>query len=147
MSSSVVPASIGIVDDGSMSGSSPRAGGPSRRRAFTPAQKLEHVHAYEEALTNGEGGAYLRREGLYSSLMSEWRRLRDAGVLEGKSSGDRVGRPNADQVEIARLRRQLADAERKLATTETALDIMGKAHALLEQISESAEYEQTRKKR
>ena len=43
--------------------------------------------------------------------------------------------------------RQLAASQQKLATTETALDIMGKAHALLEQISESADTEQPRKKR
>ncbi len=107
-----------------------------------PAQKLEHLSAYEKACERSEGGAYLRREGLYSSLISEWRRLRDAGVLEGKRPGARVGRPSAEQAEIGRLRRELADRERRLATTETALEIMGKAHALLEQISESAETEQ-----
>lgn len=133
-----------VVDDGGMS--SPRAGGPSRRRSFTPAQKIAYLNAYEAARADGEGGAYLRREGLYSSLISEWHRLRDAGVLAGKDPGVRVGRPNADQAEIARLRRQLAEAERRLATTETALEIMGKAHALLEQISESAT-EQPRKRR
>jgi len=147
MSSSVAPAAMSIVDDEAMSGSSPRAGGPSRRRSFTPKQKLEHVIAYEEALAGGEGGAYLRREGLYSSLMSEWRRLRDAGVLDGKQPGKTVGRPSPDQAEIARLRRQLADAEQQLSTTKTALDIMGKAHALLEQMSESAEPDQPRKRR
>lgn len=106
--------------------SSPRAGGPSRRRSFTPAQKLEHLAAYESACESSEGGAYLRREGLYSSLISEWRRLRDAGVLEGKDPGAKVGRPSAEQAEIGRLRRELADRERRLATTETALEIMGK---------------------
>ncbi len=149
MSSSVVSAALGIADDGVVSSEEPRprADGPSRRRSFTPAQKLEHLAAYEEACTTGEGGAYLRREGLYSSLNTEWRKLRDAGVLEGKKPGDRIGRPSPEQAEIARLRRQLAESERKLATTETALDIMGTAHALLEQISESAEPEQRRKKR
>ena len=68
----------------------------------------------------------------------EWRRLRDAGVLAGKSAGARVGRPSAEQAEIARLRRQLDLAERRLSRTEAALDIMGKTHALLEEISESA---------
>lgn len=135
---------MSVVDDGGMS--SPRAGGPSRRRSFSPAQKITHLQAYEAACADGEGGAYLRREGLYSSLISQWRRLRDAGVLEGKAPGAKVGRPNADQAEIARLRRQLGEAERRLATTETALEIMGKAHALLEQISESAT-EQPRRKR
>jgi len=127
--------------------SSPRAGGPSRRRSFTPAQKLRHLSEYEAACQEGQGGAYLRREGLYSSLISEWRRLRDAGLLEGREPGSRVGRPTAEQAELARLRRRVAEAEAKLATTQTALDIMGKAHALLEQISESAEPERPRRKR
>ncbi len=145
MSSSVLSSPpMSIADDGAMSGSasSPRAGGRSRRRSFSLAQKLEHLVAYEAACERGEGGAYLRREGLYSSLISEWRRLRDAGVLAGKEAGAKVGRPSAEQAEIGRLRRELADRERRLATTETALEIMGKAHALLEQISESAETEQ-----
>jgi len=144
MSSSVLSSPMSIIDDGAMNGSSaPRAGGPSRRRSFTPAQKLEHLADYEAACERSEGGAYLRRNGLYSSLISEWRRLRDAGVLAGKQPGAKVGRPSAEQAEIARLRRQLADRERRLATTETALDIMGKAHALLEQISQSADTEDT----
>lgn len=142
---SAVLSSPGVVDDGGMS--SPRAGGPSRRRSFTPAQKLRHLTEYEAACESGQGGAYLRREGLYSSLISEWRRLRDAGLLEGREPGAGVGRPSAEQAEIARLRQRVAEGERKLATTQTALEIMGKAHALLEQISESADVEQPRKKR
>lgn len=145
MSVAVVEAA-GVVDDDGMGGS-PRAGGPSRRRSFTPAQKLEHVRAYEAACEQGGGGGYLRREGLYSSLIFEWRRLRDAGLLEGKGAGGRVGRPSAQQAEIARLRRELAESERKLVTTRTALEIMGKAHALLEQISEGADTEQPRRRR
>jgi len=136
----------GVVDDDGM-GRSPRAGGPSRRRSFTPAQKLEHVQGYEAACEQGQGGAYLRREGLYSSLIFEWRRLRDAGLLEGKDPGARVGRPSAQQAEIARLKRELTESQRKLATTQTALEIMGKAHALLEQISESAAIERPRGRR
>jgi transposase-like protein len=145
MTSTVLSSTSRIVDDGDMS--SPRAGGPSRRRSFTPAQKLRHLAEYEAACQEGQGGAYLRREGLYSSLISEWRRLRDAGLLAGKAPGEKVGRPSAEQAELSRLRRRVAEAERKLATTQTALEIMGKAHALLEQISESAEPEQPRKKR
>lgn len=123
---------------------SPRAGGPTRRRVFTPAEKLAHLAAYDAACEEGQGGAYLRREGLYSSHISEWRRLRDAGVLEGKEPGQKVGRPSKEQAEIARLRRELDLAQRRLARTKTALDIMGKAHALLEEISESADTEQPR---
>ena len=145
MTSMVVPAPFAIGDDGDMS--SPRSGGPSRRRSFTPAQKLRHLSEYETACEAGQGGAYLRREGLYSSLISEWRRLRDAGLLEGADPGARIGRPSAEQAELARLRRELAESERKLATTQTALEIMGKAHALLEQISKSAEPELKHRKR
>jgi len=123
----------------------PRSDRPSRR-SFTAAQKLEHLAAYEAACQTSQGGAYLRSEGLFSSQITEWRKLRDAGVLAGKQVGERVGKPSAEQAEIARLRRDLDRAERRLATTETALVIMGKAHALLEQISESADTDQPRKR-
>ena len=145
MSSSVL--SPAVVDDGLMSGSQPRAGGPSRRRTFAPGEKLQHLAAYEEACRDGQGGAYLRREGLYSSQITEWRKLRDAGVLEGRQLGTRVGRLSAEQAEIARLRAQLDKAQRRLARTEVALDIMGKAHALLDEISESAQDERPPKQR
>ncbi|WP_405095572.1 IS3 family transposase [Micromonospora sp. NBC_01412] len=105
----------------------PRSGGPRARRSFTPGQKLELLAGYEQAVAAGEGGAFLRREGLYSSLVSEWRRARDAGLLQGKPAGETVGRPSAEQAEIARLRRELELARSKLARTETALTIMGKA--------------------
>ncbi len=115
----------------------PRAGGPRSRRSFSPAQKLELLARYEQALAEGEGGAFLRREGLYSSLVCEWRRARDAGLLAGKAPGESVGRPSAEQAEIARLRRELEVTRAKLSRTETALQIMGKAHELLEEISRS----------
>src|SRR5450756_1184649 len=136
-----------VPHDGRMDASQPRFGGPTRRRSFTPAQKLDHVAAYEAALTQGDGGAYLRQEGLYSSQITEWRRLRDAGVLAGKSAGAKIGRLSAEQSEIARLRRQLDVAERRLSRTEAALDIMGKTHALLEEISKSAPDRPAPKKR
>src|SRR5258707_4989322 len=75
----------------------PRADGPRRRRAFTVSEKIAHLHAYEQACEHGEGGAYLRREGLYSSLISEWRRQRDAGVLAGKRARGGGGRPPAQK--------------------------------------------------
>jgi transposase len=115
----------------------PRHDGPRARRSFTPAQKLDLLTRYERALAAGEGGAFLRREGLYSSLMSEWRRARDAGLLQGKAAGESVGRPSAEQAEIARLRRELEVTRARLSRTETALEIMGKARELLEEISNS----------
>ena len=117
-----------------------------RRRAFTPAEKLDHLAAYEAACDHGGGGAYLRRQGLYSSQITEWRKLRDAGMLTGKTASATVGRPSKDQAELARLRRQLELAERRLSRTEAALEIMGKAHALLEDLSESAEAPKPKKR-
>ena len=137
-----VVSALGVVDDGAMSAPGPRGDGPRSRRSFTPAQKLAHVQAYEAAHAAGDGGGYLRREGLYSSLICEWRRARDAGLLAGKTDGAAVGRPNAQQAEIARLRRELEVTRARLATTQTALQIMGKAHELLESISKSSDIEQ-----
>ncbi len=125
-----------VTDDGAMSDvHHPRAGGPRRRRSFNQAEKLDHLEAYERACEQHQGGAYLRREGLYSSQVTEWRRLRDAGLLTA-GAGDiagaaRVDRPTAEQAEIGRLRRQLEVTQRRLAGTEAALEIMGKVRAAL----------------
>ncbi|TFD18578.1 hypothetical protein E3T32_11830 [Cryobacterium sp. TMT2-23] len=134
------PSLIAVRDDSPMNTSSPgpRSGGPTPRRSFTPAQKLEHLAAYEAAIQNNTGGAYLREQGIHSSQITEWRKLRDAGVLAGKKPGEKIGRLTPEQAEIARLRRQLGKAEQRLATTEVALTIMGKAHELLEQLSKSS---------
>src|SRR5680860_1263781 len=124
------PSLIAVRDDSPMMNSSPgpRAGGPTLRRSFTPAQKLDHLAAYEDAISRNGGGAYLREQGIYSSQITEWRKLRDAGVLAGKKPGDKIGRLTPEQAELARLRRKLETTERRLATTEVALTIMGKAH-------------------
>lgn len=135
--SNLVLADVG--QDGSMSSSGPRSGGPTPRRSFTPAQKLELLAQYEAAVLSNEGGAFLRREGLYSSQMTEWRRLRDAGVLAGKNAGDSIGKLSKDQTEIARLRRQLEVTQGRLKTSEAALGVLGKLHALLEDLSERDE--------
>lgn len=127
-----------VHDRGMADSTAPRAGGPSRRRSFTPEQKLQHLEAYEAACVERRGGAYLRQTGLYSSQVTEWRRLRDSGLLDGKQPGEPVGRPTAEQAEIARLKRRLADAEQQLSRTEVALQIMGKAHELLEDLSKGS---------
>jgi transposase len=130
-----------LREDARMNKPGPRAGGPTSRRSFTSAQKLDHIAAYEAAMQKGDGGAYLRANGLYSSLICEWRRQRDAGVLAGKKPGQKIGRLTAEQSEIARLTRQLDKAERRLATTEVALEIMGKARELLEGLTKSSQDE------
>lgn len=132
-------------DDESSPSSGPRsADGPSprpSRRSFSPEYKLAIVAEYENA-PNGEKGAILRREGLYSSHVIEWTRARDAGALDGVTdSRQSAKRPkrSAEAAELERLRARNAKLEADLTTTQTALDIMGKAHALLEQLSESAD--------
>lgn len=103
-----------VSQDGPMSTPGPRAGGPTPRRSFTPTQKLELLAQYEQACTSQEGGAFLREHGLYSSQITEWRKLRDAGVLAGKNPGEKIGKLTKDQAEIARLRRQLEVSESRL---------------------------------
>lgn len=136
-----------VSSSSSTSSSGPRAGGPRSRRSFTPMQKLEFLIGYENACENSEGGAFLRREGLYSSQMTEWRRLRDAGVLAGKKPGESIGKLSADQAENARLRRQLEVSESRLKKTEAALELMGKLQAFLESASEDMPDEPRSKKR
>ena len=83
----------------------------------------------------------MRREGLYSSHMAEWRKQRDNGALAGLAAKPRTDRRAAADVELGRSRRQVARLEAELQRTKMALEIMGKAHALLELISESADTE------
>ena len=112
------------------------------RRLFSPDYKLAIVAEYENA-PNGEKGAILRREGLYSSHVIEWTRARDAGTLTSEpadpAASSKRPRKSAEQVELDKLRRRNAKLEADLTKTRLALDIMGKAHALLEELSESAD--------
>jgi transposase len=112
----------------------------ARRRTFTAQYKQQVLAAYEAA-PDGEKGAVLRREGLYSSLISEWRRARDAGALAGLKQPR--GRPAADprDAEIARLRKDKAKLEKELATSRFVVEVQSKLQALLETISESADTE------
>lgn len=98
-----------------------------------------------DAAEPGEKGALLRREGLYSSHLVEWRRARDAGALDGLAGRARTGGRSTDEVENERLRRDNERLARELAKTRAALEVVGKAHALLGLISESADTEQRSK--
>ena len=77
-----------VQDEAVTENPGPREGGPRRRRAFTAREKLDHLTAYESACAAGDGGggAYLREQGVYSSQITEWRKLRDAGLLSGKQA-------------------------------------------------------------
>lgn len=111
------------------------------RRVFSAEYKLAMVTEYENA-PNGQKGAILRREGLYSSHIIEWTRVRDAGALTSGSAepatpAKRV-KKTTEQIELEKLRRRNEKLESDLKKTRMALDIMGKAHALLGELSESA---------
>lgn len=116
-----------------------------RRRSFTDGYKLRILAEYDATTEAGARGALLRREGLYSSHLVEWRRARDAGVLGSVGSRPGRRRSSSDRRELARLRRRNAALEKELRKTQTALEIVGKAHALLGQLSESADAEPTSK--
>jgi hypothetical protein len=110
-----------------------------RRRSFTAEYKERILDEYD-ALPAGssERGALLRREALYTSHIAEWRKARDAGAREGLAPKAKRRR-SPEHVELERLRRKTERLEAELQRTKTALEITGKVHALLEQLSESAD--------
>lgn len=120
------------IDDGVVT---PRADRP-KRRTFTAEYKAQIVAEYDAA-DHGERGAILRREGLYSSHITEWRKAAQAGVVGALGPKTRERRDRQRDREIEQLRARAEKAEAELARTRAALDIAGKAHALLETLSES----------
>jgi transposase len=131
-------ASLGALQDGRMEEPDPAA--RPLRRSFTAEYKAAILDEYDQLpVGSPERGALLRREGLYTSHIAEWRKQRDAAALEGLSPKPRQPRRTPEQVELEKLRRRNAQLEAELAKTRLALDITGKAHALLELLSESAD--------
>jgi len=124
----------------------PRAGQP-KRRAFTAEYKLRVLSEYENAESPRERAALLRREGIYTSTISEWRRARDKAAGEAIPE-KKPGRPARDaaEAENERLRRENEKLAAELARTKAALEVVGKAHALLELLSESADSERKPRK-
>ncbi|MCM3885204.1 transposase, partial [Frankia sp. R82] len=108
-----------------------------RRRSFSAAYKLRILTEYEAA-PDGQKGAVLRRESLYSAHIVEWRKAREAGALAGLSKPK--GRPPVDDrdKELEKLRAQNAKLEKELAKAQFVIDVQGKLAALLEKLSEGA---------
>ena len=109
-----------------------------RRRRFTAEYKQKILAEYEAA-PDGEKGSVLRREALYSSQIAEWRQTRDAGALGGLEARTRQPKRQPAEVELEKLKRRHERTEAELARTRLALEIMGKASALLESLVESAD--------
>ena len=107
-----------------------------KRRRFTAEYKLKVVREAEACTRPGEIGALLRREGLYSSLLTEWRRAHEAGAL-GALARPR-GRPKADprDAENAELRRRAERAEAELAKARKVIEVQGNVSALLGELLE-----------
>jgi transposase-like protein len=114
--------------------------GRPRKRSFSPEYKLAILEAYDSMTEPGAKGALLRKEGLYSSHIVEWRRARDAGSLAALAARGRKPRI-PERVELERMRKENERLRSELSRTKAALDIVGKAHALLGQLSESADTE------
>ena len=113
---------------------SPELSDRPRRRTFTAKDKLRILADIDRAAETRGIGAILRREGLYSSTLSEWRRQRDAGafsaLVPGKR-GPRTAEPNPLSAEVATLQRNNARLTQRLARAEAVIDIQKKVAALL----------------
>ena len=89
----------------------------AKRRTFSAAYKQRILQEADACRASGQLGALLRREGLYSSHLTTWRRQRDQGELGTKSRGKKAD-PQAK--EVARLQRQNERLQAQLAQAETA---------------------------
>ena len=118
----------------------------AQRRQYSAAYKLKILAEYEAQGRDGKG-ALLRREGLYTSLISEWRKQRDKGALEALSQ--KRGRPpvSAEERELARLRRNNERLVGELGKARKVIEIQSKLSELLESLAakgEDADSEETR---
>src|SRR5216117_160999 len=113
---------------------------PRPPRSYPAADKLRVLAEYEQLDKAGKG-ALLRREGLYTSLISEWRKQRDKGALAALGEGARRGRPPVDPVarENARLRRDNARLRDQLARQAKVIEVQGELSALLGRLATSSD--------
>jgi transposase-like protein len=106
-----------------------------RRRRFSGEYKLRILREAAGATRPGEIAAMLRREGLYTSHLTAWRKQQDAGALKGLEPRKRGPRgPSAEQVELREVRARLERAEAELATARRVIEVQGNVSALLEDL-------------
>ena len=113
---------------------SPELSDRPRRRTFTAKDKLRILAEADRAAATGGIGAILRREGLYSSALTSWRRQRDAGAIGGLSPamrGPKTAEPNPLATELTRLQQDHARLTQRLTRAEAIIDIQKKVAALL----------------
>ena len=114
------------------------------RRQFSAKYKAKILAEYD-ALPRSARGAMLRREGLYSSLMTTWRRQRDEGAREALARP--AGRQKADprDREITGLKREVERLESELDKSRRVIEIQGKLSALLETLASNSTAESSEK--
>jgi transposase len=106
----------------------------AQRRQFTAEEKLRILDEADACTEPGEMGALLRRNGIYSSYLTRWRRARDRGQLSALGAKKRGPTPPADkglQREVAKLRRENERLQIRLAQAETIIEAQKKLSQLL----------------
>jgi transposase-like protein len=103
----------------------------AKRRRFTAEYKLRILREVDRAKGTGEVGAILRREGLYSSHLVQWRQQRDRVAKAGLAARKRGPKPRAEDPRIKKLEREKARLERKLRTAEIIIEYQKKVSELL----------------
>src|SRR5690242_101327 len=108
---------------------SPELSDRPRRRTFTVQDKLRILGETDRAAASGGIGAILRREGVYSSSLTDWRRQRDAGAFSALSParrGPKVTAPNPLAADLAGVRRENARLKRRLEQAEAIIEVQKK---------------------
>lgn len=113
---------------------SPELTARPHRRIFTAADKLRVLAETDRAADTGGISAILRREGLYSSALTDWRRQRAAGAFDALTPakrGRKTTPPNPLAAEMAALQRDHARIARRLARAEAIIEVQKKVAELL----------------
>lgn len=107
----------------------------AKRRKFTAAYKLRILREAAGATRPGEIASMLRREGLYTSHLTSWRKQQDTGALAGLEPRKRgPAGPSAEQLEVRALQAKLDRAETELRTARRVIEVQEKLSALLEDL-------------
>jgi len=112
----------------------PEVTAKAKRRRFSAEYKLRVLREADALAESGGVGELLRREGLYSSHLSTWRRERERGELEGLAAKKRGRKADPDRAlaqENERLTRENARLERRLAQAEAIIDVQKKVSSIL----------------
>ncbi|MCA1700332.1 MAG: transposase [Actinobacteria bacterium] len=107
-----------------------------RRRRFSAEYKLRVLREADACSRPGEVGALLRREGLYTSHLSQWRKQRDQGALRALSRPRGRPGPHPLETENAELRQRAAGSEAELAKARKVIEVQGNVSALLGELLE-----------